>query len=89
MHAQEHASFDATALERGARTPVPARAINPPGSDAAPVRFVTQDTGAALAYRPYRLHIGTRLVLGRTDANGFTAQMTAPERAALTDWEVE
>lgn len=89
MHAQEHASFDAGALENNQPVPVRARAVIPPGPDDAPIRFVTHDNGAALAYRPYRLHIGTRLVLGRTDANGFTAQMTGRDRAAITDWEVE
>lgn len=89
MHAHDHASFDASTLEKMTSTPVLARAVIPPGMDDAPIRFVAQDNGAALAYRPYRLHIGTRLVLGRTDVNGFTAQMTGLERAALSDWEIE
>ena len=89
MHAQAHASFDASTLERDARMPVPARAVIPPGKEDAAIRFVALESGAALAWRPYRLHIGARLVLGRTDENGFTAQLSGAERAALTDWEVE
>lgn len=79
MNAQQHASFDATT----------ARAVIPPGMDDAPVRFVAPDSGAALAWRPYRLHIGTRLVLGRTDENGFTQHLSGAERAALQHWEVD
>ena len=89
MHAQAHASFDANAMENAGHHPFTARAVIPPGSDDAPLRFVDTDGGAALAYRPYRLHIGARLVLGRTDENGFTALLAGAERAALTDWEVE
>ncbi len=89
MHAQDHASFDATTLERSAHTPAAARAVIPPGKDDAAIRFVAPDDGAALAWRPYRLHIGARLVLGRTDEYGFTAQLSGAERAAVTDWEVE
>lgn len=87
MHAQTHAAFDADAPD-GTRTHSVARAVVPGGKDQAPIRFVARDSGAALAYRPYRLHIGARLVLGRTDENGFTAQLSGAERAALTDWEV-
>ena len=89
MHAQAHAAFDAGALENLGQPAQQARAIIPAGKDDAPLRFVAPGSNAALAYRPYRLHIGTRLVLGRTDANGFTAQLSGPERAALTDWDVE
>lgn len=89
MHAQEHASFDASAVEQSARAPLAARAVIPEGDGDAPIRFVAQQSDEALAWRPYRLHIGGRLVLGRTDENGFTAQLTSAERAALTDWEVE
>ncbi len=89
MHAQEHASFDASTLERDARTPAAARAVIPPGKEDAAIRFIALENGAALAWRPYRLHIGARLVLGRTDEHGFTAQLSGAERAALTDWEVE
>ena len=81
MHAQAHASFDAAAVET--------RAIIPPGTDDAPIRFVASDSGVGLAYRPYRLHIGLRLVLGRTDENGFTAQLGGLDRAALTAWDVD
>jgi hypothetical protein len=81
MQAQAHASFDAAAVE--------ARAIIPAGIDDAPIRFVASDSGVGLAYRPYRLHIGLRLVLGRTDENGFTAQLNGAERAALTAWDVD
>jgi hypothetical protein len=89
MQAQDHAAFDAGTVETGARSPVAARAVIPDGMDDAPVRFVAPDTGTALAWRPYRLHIGARLVLGRTDENGFTAQLSGPERVLLSDWEVE
>jgi hypothetical protein len=89
MQAQEHASFDAGTLDNHPRPTLAARAVIPPGGMDAPVRFVARDGNAALAYRPYRLHIGTRLVLGRTDANGFTTQLTRLEREQLTDWEVE
>lgn len=89
MHAQEHASFDAGTVDTADHTPVAARAVIPAGNDAAPLRFVAPGTEAALAFRPYRLHIGARLVLGRTDSNGFTAQLSGAERAALRDWEVE
>ena len=89
MHAQDHASFDASTLERSPGTSAAARVVIPPGKDDAAIRFVAPDSGAALAWRPYRLHIGARLVLGRTDENGFTAQLSGAERAALTDWEVE
>jgi len=89
MHAQDHASFDASTLERSTGKPAAARAVIPPGMDDAAIRFVALDNGAALAWRPYRLHIGARLVLGRTDENGFTAQLSCAERAAVTDWEVE
>jgi len=89
MHAQDHASFDAGALEHGAHSPVAARAVIPEGMDEAAVRFVAPDTGAALAWRPYRLHIGARLLLGRTDANGFTAQLSGLDRVQLRAWEVE
>lgn len=89
MHAQAHASFEANAIENAQYSPATARAVIPAGNDDAPLRFVDTDGGAALAYRPYRLHIGARLVLGRTDGNGFTAQLTGAERAALTDREVE
>lgn len=89
MHAQIHAAFDASTLENVQRTQVPARAVIPAGNDNAPVRFVTPGSNSALSYRPYRLHIGARLVLGRTDENGFTAQLSGAERAALTDWEVD
>jgi hypothetical protein len=41
-----------------------------------------------MAYRPYKLHIGLRLVLGRTDENGFTAQLSGADRAALTAWDI-
>lgn len=81
MHAQAHATFDAAA--------VAARAIIPAGVDDAPIRFVASDSGVGLAYRPYRLHIGLRLVLGRTDENGFTARLTGYDRAALTAWDVD
>lgn len=89
MHAQAHASFDTTTVENAADTPTSARAVIPEGNGDAPVRFVERDGGAALAYRPYRLHIGTRLVLGRTDEYGFTAQLSRAERVALSHWEVE
>jgi len=89
MHAQAHASFDASVVENAAHTPATARAVIPEGNDEAPLRFVESDGNAALAYRPYRLHIGARLLLGRTDENGFTTQLSGAERAALTDWEVE
>lgn len=89
MHAHEHASFDAGAAERSPGTRLAARAVIPAGAGDAPLRFLAPDDGAALAWRPYRLHIGARLVLGRTDENGFTAQLSGAERAALTDWEVE
>ena len=89
MHAQEHASFDASAAEPTVRTTLAARAVIPEGNGDAPLRFMAQHTGAALAWRPYRLHIAGRLVLGRTDANGFTAPLSGAERAALADWEVE
>jgi hypothetical protein len=89
MNAQDHASFDASTLEHSADTPAAARAVIPPGMDDAAIRFVTLENGEAMAWRPYRLHIGARLVLGRTDENGFTAQLSGAERAALTDWEVE
>jgi hypothetical protein len=81
MHAQAHASFDAGVAE--------ARAIIPAGIDDAPIRFVARNGGAAMAYRPYKLHIGLRLVLGRTDENGFTAHLSGADRAALTAWEVD
>lgn len=89
MPAQDHAAFDAGTVETGAHSPVAARAVIPDGMDDAPVRFVVPDTGAALAWRPYRLHIGARLVLGRTNENGFTAQLSGPERVQLSNWEVE
>lgn len=89
MHAQAHASFDAHPADDAAPTPATARAVIPEGNDNAPLRFVERDSGAALAYRPYRLHIGARLLLGRTDENGFTAQLSGAERVGLTDWEVE
>lgn len=89
MHAQEHGSFDAGTVETAERLPVAARAVIPPGSDDAPLRFVAPGTETSLAFRPYRLHIGARLVLGRTDSNGFTAHLSGAERAALRDWEVE
>lgn len=89
MHAQEHASFDASALENHARENLPARAVIPAGKGEAPIRFIAPGTDAALGWRPYRLHIGARLLLGRTDENGFTALLTGAERAALTSWEVE
>ena len=89
MHAQAHAAFDASTLENTGNTPLQARAVIPAGNDNAPVRFVAPGSNAALAYRPYRLHIGTRMMLGRTDENGFTAQLSGKERAALADWDVE
>ena len=89
MHAQDYATFDAGALDQRADPPVQARAIMPEGKEDAVIRFLAQDTGAPLAWRPYRLHIGARLVLGRTDGDGCSALLTSVERAQLTDWEVE
>jgi len=89
MHAQEHASFDTGASEPVARACVAARLVMPPDTGAAAIRFVDHDAGTPLAYRPYRLHIGTRLVLGRTDEAGCTAVLSSLERAALGQWEVE
>jgi len=89
MHAQEHATFDAGALEPGGTDALQARAVMPAGQDDAAIRFLAMDSDTPLAWRPYRLHIGGRLVLGRTDAGGCTAQLTSAERAQLTDWEVE
>lgn len=89
MHAQDHASFDASTLEPDARTRTPARAVMPPESGDAAIGFLAPDSDAPLAWRPYRLHIGARLVLGRTDAQGLTAPLSSAERAGLTGWEVE
>jgi hypothetical protein len=89
MHAQAHAAFDANTLENMHRTHVPARAVIPAGNETAPVRFLAPGSNSPLAYRPYRLHIGPRLVLGRTDENGFTAPLSGVERATLTDWQVQ
>jgi len=89
MHAQEHATFDAGGLEPGARPATQARAVMPEGTGDAALRFVASDSGAPLAWRPYRLHIGGRLVLGRTDGHGCSAPLTGAERGQLTDWEVE
>jgi hypothetical protein len=89
MHAQEHASFDADAPDTGPRRLAPARAVMPAGTDDAAICFVDRDAGTPLAYRPYRLRIGARLLLGRTDADGLSAVLTSLERAALSEWEVE
>lgn len=89
MQAQDHAPFDAGALEPGARSPVAAHVVIPEGKEDAPLRFVAPDSGAALAWRPYRLQIGARLLLGRTDENGFTVQLSSADRLALRDWEVQ
>lgn len=89
MHAQDHASFDAGTVETSARSVTPARIVMPTGTEDAPVCFVDIDAGTPLAWRPYRLQIGDRLVLGRTDGNGFTAALTSAQRALLGDWELD
>lgn len=89
MFAQAHDTFEASSLERSARTPVQARAIVPDDSADAPIRFLAPDADTALAWRPYRLQIGTRLLLGRTDEQGCTAPLCASDRAALLHWEIE
>jgi hypothetical protein len=89
MHAQAHETFDAGALDQRADPPVQARAVMPEGMGDAAIRFLAQDSGAPLAWRPYRLHIGARLVLGRTDGDGCSVLLNGAERAQLTDWEVE
>jgi len=88
MHAQDHAIFDNGALDLRADPPVRARAVLPEGLADAAIRFLAEDSGAPLAWRPYRLRIGARLVLGRTDGEGCTALLTGAERAQLTHWEL-
>ena len=88
MHAQEHAAFDTGTLDQSAIPPASARAVIPEGNEDAGIRFLALDSDTPLAWRPYRLHIGARLVLGRTDADGCTARLTSAERAQLTDWDV-
>lgn len=88
MHAQGHATFEAGTLDQPATAPAIARAVIPVGNDDAAIRFLAQGGDTPLAWRPYRLHIGERLVLGRTDADGCTGRLTSAERAQLTDWNV-
>jgi hypothetical protein len=88
MHAQDHAIFDAGALDQRADPPVRARAVMPEGTADAAICFLAEDSGAPLAWRPYRLRIGARLVLGRTDGDGCTSLLNGAERAQLTDWEL-
>lgn len=88
MHVHDHAVFDAGTLETGARSVTPARIVMPTGTADAPVCFVDPDTGTPLAWRLYRLQIGVQLVLGRTDADGFTASFTSAQRTLLGDWEL-
>lgn len=88
MHAQSHDMFDAGGADQHPQAPILARAVMPEGTQDAPIRFVAQDTGAPLAWHPYRLQIGHRLVLGRTDGDGCSAKLNGAERAQLTGWEL-
>lgn len=89
MHAQDHAVFDAGTLDADARSAAPASMVMPKGNADAPICFVDCDTGAPLAWRPYRLQTGAQLVLGRTGADGCTAVLTGAQRAALAGWALE
>ncbi|MDQ2819597.1 MAG: hypothetical protein M3Y65_04240 [Pseudomonadota bacterium] len=88
MHAQDHAPFDAGTLETGALPLARARAVVPEGLEDAVIRFYASDSDAPLAWRPYRLYIGGRLVLGRTDGDGCSALLSSAERRQMTNWEM-
>lgn len=88
MHAQDHATFDGGALETGAQPLARARAVVPDGPEDAAIRFLASDSEQPLAWRPYRLTIGGRLVLGRTDVDGCSALLSSAERGQMTHWEV-
>ena len=88
MHAQDHAPFDAGTLETGTQPATRARAVMPEGPDDAAIRFLAGDSDTPLAWRPYRLTIGGRLVLGRTDGDGCSALLSGAQRSQMTHWEV-
>lgn len=88
MHAQDHAPFDAGTLETEAQPPARARAVVPEGLEDAVIRFFASNSDTPLAWRPYRLYIGGRLVLGRTDGDGCSALLSGAQRSQMTDWEV-
>jgi hypothetical protein len=88
MNAQSHDLFDAGGAGQRAQPRILARAVMPEGAQDAAIRFVAQDTGAPLAWHPYRLQIGHCLVLGRTDGDGCSARLNGAERAQLTGWEL-
>lgn len=88
MHAQDHATFDAGTLEKGAQPAAHARAVVPDGPEDAAIRFFASDSEQPLAWRPYRLTIGGCLVFGRTDGDGCSALMSNEERGQMTHWEV-
>lgn len=90
MHAQDHAPFDAGTLEKSPHPAARARAVVPDGPEDDVIRFFASesDSEQPLAWRPYRLTIGGRLVLGRTDGDGCSALMSSAERGQITHWEV-
>lgn len=62
---------------------------SPPDTDRLPLALIDVDTDEPFRNCAYRLDLGDRVIEGTTDQRGWTAPLSAAERAAVVAWRVE
>jgi uncharacterized Zn-binding protein involved in type VI secretion len=84
----EQYALDAAAAVRAAAD-LNTAAIAPQDTDKLPLVFIDPDSGEPLQHHPYRLEVGTEVIEGVLDAQGWTEPLSAAQRAAVLAWQVD